>query len=152
MKKIAVMPGTFNPFTIGHLNILEKAEQIFGKGNVIIAFGINPNKDQSDKKDIENKCRILEEKIGRKVESYFTFLHEFIEEKESQGYDIVLVRGLRNGDDLAYENNQLSFIRDFKPDVKSIFIMCDKEFEHISSSSIRQLESFKPGSSQKYVI
>ena len=44
MKTIAVIPGSFNPFTIGHLNIVEKAEAIFGKGNVIIAFGTNPDK------------------------------------------------------------------------------------------------------------
>lgn len=154
-KLLAVYAGSFNPFTVGHLNIVEKAEKIFGKENVLIAIGVNPSKVSIQ--DVVSNSEItrhqeLSNKMNKKVESYFTFLHEFIEEKESQGYDVVLVRGLRNGDDLAYENNQLSFIRDFKPDVKSIFIMCDKEFEHISSSSIRQLESFKPGSSQKYVI
>ena len=41
---IAIYPGSFNPFTVGHQNILEKAERIFGKDNVIVAVGINPDK------------------------------------------------------------------------------------------------------------
>lgn len=154
MKILAIYPGSFNPFHMGHLNIVEKAEKIFGEGNVLIAMGVNPSKltlDEVRDGDLE-KSSLLEEKIGRKVETYFSFLHEFIEKKEEEGYDVVLVRGLRNGDDLAYENNQLSFIHDFKPEVKSVFIMCDKKYEHVSSSSIRQLESFRKGSGSKYLI
>lgn len=154
MKILAIYPGSFNPFHMGHLNIVEKAEKIFGEGNVLIAMGVNPSKLTLD--EVRNgaleKSSLLEEKIGRKVETYFSFLHEFIEQKEEEGYDVVLVRGLRNGDDLAYENNQLSFIHDFKPEVKSVFIMCDKKYEHVSSSSIRQLESFRKGSGSKYLI
>jgi len=154
MKILAIYPGSFNPFHMGHLNIVEKAEKIFGEGNVLIAMGVNPSKLTLDevRDGALEKSSLLEEKIGRKVETYFSFLHEFIEQKEEEGYDVVLVRGLRNGDDLAYENNQLSFIHDFKPEVKSVFIMCDKKYEHVSSSSIRQLESFRKGSGSKYLI
>lgn len=154
MKTLAIYAGSFNPFHIGHLNILDKAEKIFGKGNVLVAMGVNPAKLSLDevRKGALEKMSLLENKIGRKVEAYFSFLHEFIEQKEKEGYDVVLVRGLRNGDDLAYENNQLSFIHDFKPEVKSVFIMCDKQYEHVSSSSIRQLESFIPGSGSKYLV
>lgn len=155
MKTLAIYAGSFNPFHVGHLNIVEKAEKIFGRDNVLIAIGVNPSKVSIHDIVLSNgKTRVdeLSSKIGRKVETYFTFLHEFLEQKEEEGYNVILVRGLRNGDDLAYENNQMSFIHDFKPDVKSVFIMCDKQFEHISSSSIRQLESFKPGSSKDYLI
>ena len=41
MKKIAIYAGSFNPFHIGHLNIVKKAEKIFGEGNVLIAIGVN---------------------------------------------------------------------------------------------------------------
>jgi pantetheine-phosphate adenylyltransferase len=156
MKTIAVIPGSFNPFTIGHLNIVEKAEAIFGKGNVIIAFGTNPDKVDPDKradyiKSIGEKCLQLEQKIGRQVEVYKGFLHDFIGELEKSGDNVVVVRGLRNGDDLDYEVNQLRFINDFKKGIKTIFIVCDKEFEHISSSAIRKIAEFG-GDVTKYIV
>lgn len=150
MKTLAIYPGSFRPFHIGHLNITEKIESIFGKENVLIAIGVNPNKEQVDSP--YERAIILSRKIDRKVEVYTTFLHEFIESKEKEGYNVVVVRGLRNGHDLDYENNQLAFISDFKSDIKTIFIMCDKEYEHISSSAIKTLESFKGGSSKKYLV
>lgn len=148
MKTIAIYPGSFNPFHIGHLNIVEKAERIFGKGNVIIAIGINPEKASSDL----SRSYEISTKTGRPVEIYKSFLHEFIEAKESEGYNVVLVRGLRNGDDLAYEDNQLKFIKDFKKDINVVFFRCDEEYSHISSSAIRNLQSFRPGSGDKYCI
>ena len=150
---LAIYPGSFNDFHIGHLNITEKADRIFGKENVLIAIGINPAKANSeDLKAIKDKAKTLSLKLSRPVEVYSCFLHEFFEEKENMGYNVVLVRGLRNGDDLNYESNQLSFIKDFKPDIKEVFIMCDKQYEHISSSSIRQMENFRTGSGKKYLI
>ena len=129
MKTLAIYAGSFNPFHVGHLNIVEKAEKIFGKENVLVAIGVNPAKVSIH--DVVNNSGVprdqeLSQKIGRKVEMYYTFLHEFIDQKELEGYNARLVRGLRNGDDLSYENNQLSFIHDFKPEVKSVFIMCDE--------------------------
>lgn len=53
MKTLAIYPGSFNPFTIGHLNIVDKMEKIFGYGNIMLAIGVNPAKmsnptDQSE--------------------------------------------------------------------------------------------------------
>jgi len=150
MKTLAIYAGSFNPFTIGHLNIVEKAERVFDKGNVLIAIGVNPEKSNSGG-DLLRSLEISE-KIGRTVEVYTTFLHEFIEKKESEGYKVVLIRGLRNGDDLAYEDNQLKFINDFKKDIDVVFFRCDDQFKHISSSAVRNLQSFRPGSGDKYLI
>jgi len=150
MKTLAIYAGSFNPFTIGHLNIVEKAERVFDKGNVLIAIGVNPEKSNSGG-DLLRSLEISE-KIGRNVEVYTTFLHEFIEKKESEGYKVVLIRGLRNGDDLAYEDNQLKFINDFKKDIDVVFFRCDDQFKHISSSAVRNLQSFRPGSGDKYLI
>ncbi len=150
MKTLAIYPGSFNPFHIGHLNIVEKAERVFGNGNVLIAIGVNPDKAKSE--DLLIRATEIKQKTRRPVEIYTTFLHELIEKKESEGYKVVLIRGLRNGDDLAYEDNQLKFIKDFKKDIDVIFFRCDEEFAHISSSAIRNLQSFRPGSGDKYLI
>ncbi len=154
MKTLAIYAGSFNPFHIGHLNIVDKMEKIFGYGNIMIAIGVNPSKMAitDDQSQLLERASKLAEGLDVKVEVYTTFLHELIDKKEAEGYHVVLVRGLRNGDYLDYEDNQLKFIKDFKKDINVVFIRCDEEFEHISSSAIRQLESFRPGSGEKYLV
>jgi len=148
MKKIVLFPGSFNPFHIGHLNVLQKAESIFGRGNVIICVGINPDKfsgyelSEEQLKEIEKRISYLRTWTGRQVDFYYGFLHEHIIKYEKEGYGVTILRGLRNGDDLNYEMNQLAFIQDFKKDVKTVFIACDKDVSHISSSAIRKLKDF----------
>lgn len=127
---IAVYPGSFNPFHIGHLNILTKAEKIFDK--VIIARGINPDKSGS----IEKLPDIL---LNRQIEIYDGLLTDFV---KKLGYDVTVIRGLRNTTDLQYEINQYRFLQDFDPSIKLVSIFCDREFEHISSSAIKTLEKF----------
>lgn len=128
--KIAVFAGSFNPFHKGHYNVLQKAERLFDK--VIIAFGKNP-----DKKDrtwpIPNVISFHQQ------EEYSGLLTDFI---DSLGYDVTVVRGLRNSTDFQYEQNQYRYIQELKPDIKIVNVFCDKEFEHISSSGIRTLEKY----------
>jgi pantetheine-phosphate adenylyltransferase len=152
MKTLALYCGSFSPFHIGHQNIVDKMEKIFGYGNILIAIGVNPSKTSTDISELQIRATKLSKNMDVPVEVYTTFLHELIEKKEKEGYHVILVRGLRNGDDLDYEDNQLKFIKDFKKDINVVFIRCDEEFEHISSSAIRQLESFRPGSGEKYLV
>jgi len=155
MKILAIYAGSFNPLHKGHLNIVDKMEAIFGYGNCMIAIGVNPSKmdgSLQEQSEMVRSAAVLSQKLDMSVEVYTTFLHELIEKKESEGYKVVLVRGLRNGDDLNYEDNQLKFIRDFKKDINVVFIRCDEQFEHISSSAIRQLEKFRTGSADKYIV
>ncbi len=127
---IAVYAGSFNPFHLGHLNILEKAEQIFDK--VIIARGVNPEKN--------NQLLPLPEAIQyRQVESYGGLLTDFVDSLE---YDATVIRGLRNSADFRAELIQHRFSQDFKPNIKVVSIFCDREYTHISSSAIRQLKQF----------
>lgn len=131
VPRIAVFPGSFNPFHKGHYNVLQKAEKIFDK--VIIAFGNNPEKDISKSvrpKTIKN----------RQICEYNGLLTDFV---NSLKYEVIVIRGLRNSTDFQYEQNQYRYIQELKPGIKIISIFCDKEFEHISSSGIRTLEQFK---------
>jgi pantetheine-phosphate adenylyltransferase len=141
--KIGIYPGSFNPFHLGHQNILDKAEKIFDK--VIIAQGINPDKSESER-NIQ-KPEVLKFK---QVESFSGFLTEYISTKETYA-DVTLIRGLRSGIDLDYEVNQLRFMEEMKADLQVIFIICDKQYEHISSSSIKNLEKISAGSGRKYL-
>lgn len=75
MKTIAILH-------IGHLNILEKAERIFGRSNVLIAVGVNPDKLSTPKSDED--LHLLEQRINRKIITYNKFLHELIEDYEKK--------------------------------------------------------------------
>lgn len=128
--KIGVFAGSFNPFHKGHYNVLQKAEKLFDK--VIIAFGKNPDKSARN-------WPIPKTIANRQQTEYHDLLTDHI---ESFGYDLTVVRGLRNSTDFNYEQNQYRYIQELKPDIKIINIFCDKEFEHISSSGIRTLEKY----------
>lgn len=143
--KIGIYAGSFNPFHLGHLNILEKAERIFDK--VIIARGVNPEKigteadyDTLDIAAIQNRQR----------EVFTGLLTDFLQSKRTFA-EITLVKGLRNGDDLDYEVNQLRFMEDMFPEIRIVFIPCDKTYEHISSTSIRNLERIEKGLGNRYI-
>ncbi|MBS7563076.1 adenylyltransferase/cytidyltransferase family protein [Mucilaginibacter sp. Bleaf8] len=136
---IAVYPGSFNPFHKGHYNILQKAERIFDK--VIIARGVNLAKEQSN----HNLPAALQ---YHQVESYSTLLTDFVEQL---GYPVTIIRGLRNGTDLQYELNQYRYLQDLSNSaINIVSIFCDREYEHISSTGIRQLAAY--GHAEQYLL
>jgi pantetheine-phosphate adenylyltransferase len=133
--KIGVYAGSFNPLHNGHLNIIEKAEEVFDK--VIVALGQNPEKSTNDNdkrlKEVQNAV------IYRQVDTFNGLLTDYLESKQETA-DTYLVRGLRNGDDLAYEQNQIWFMNKLSNDnPRVVCFLCDEGFEHISSSAIRSL-------------
>jgi pantetheine-phosphate adenylyltransferase len=143
VPKIGIYAGSFNPFHIGHLNILEKAEQVFDK--VIIAVGKNTQKSEH----VENTKQITNSLVYREVCYFNNTLTEFID-TVSKYSDAHLIRGLRNGHDLNYEQNQLWFLNKLSDNpIKTTFFVCDEGLEHISSSALRSLNNIESEKSQE---
>jgi pantetheine-phosphate adenylyltransferase len=135
--KIGVFAGSFNPFHIGHLNVLQQAERVFDK--VIIANGRNANKAVPDEFKVKPN-------LPNQFDDYDGLITDYL---SSKTYNVTLVRGLRNGDDLQYEENMRSFMNEIDS-VGVSYFLCDKEFTHISSSAIRELNKY--GKGEEYIV
>lgn len=143
--RIAIYPGSFDPFHIGHLSILREAEKLFDK--VIVAIGINPQKRQPRQQSLENLRNTLP---YHQTELFEGFLHKYAECK-SRVADITIIRGFRSGYDIDAELVNLAFMRDMSKDLKVIFIAPQKSFDHVSSSAIRQIQTFDSSECDKYL-
>jgi pantetheine-phosphate adenylyltransferase len=156
--KIGFYPGSFDPFHIGHMNILEKAEKIFDK--VIVGVGVNPQKVTGQDAFAESyalkQVPLFPESTSdfamakaMKVRGVLPF-HQIVVFRGllteaikvlAKDADITVIRGLRSGYDLEYENNQTKVLEDIYPDYKVIYIPCDASVTHVSSTVIRALKA-----------
>lgn len=143
---VGVYCGSFNPFHMGHLNILKKSLQIFDK--VYVCRGVNPDKDDKLYKmpDLnwgDINCRTIE---------YDGLLTDFLNDLEEVNptESFTLIRGLRSSADFESEKIQYRYLQSLKPDIKVVNIMCNARFEHISSSSIRMLQQYGKGG--EYIV
>ncbi len=129
--KIAIYPGTFNPWHAGHQDVLDKALKVFDK--VIVARGIN-----TEKFNILDPISPFD---NDRVEiSYFSGL--LVDEIVEKGA-VAVIKGLRGEQDLRYEITQQYWNEDLNITVPTFYIVCDRNLVHISSSAIRQVNKMK---------
>lgn len=143
---IGVYAGSFDPFHLGHLNILEKAEKIFDK--VVIAVATDPSKGSEE---IANRKSRLDRQLPyRQIDIVDGFLTDYIRLFEGSA-NITLIRGLRNGYDLSYEMNLLRYMEDQYNGLRVVWIPCDRNYEYISSRDLRALRKIREGSETSYI-
>ena len=136
MEKIALFPGSFNPFTVGHANIVSRALNLFDK--VIIGIGINSEKSQEN---IAKNLKEIEDRYANeprvKVITYSTLTADVVEKENAT----CIIRGIRNNVDLNYESEiaQVNYTL-FK--VETVFLLASPELKEISSSLVRELQKF----------
>lgn len=145
--KVGIYAGSFNPFHVGHLDVVKQATKVFDK--VIVARGINPEKPQSTHPLPVNFLKDMDvdvDDFGGLLSDYIRGLEKNME------YDVTLVRGLRSGADLEYEQNFVAFLRSMEPYVKIVAFYCNPNLRHISSSALRAIQKIAPEEYRKYVI
>lgn len=135
--KTAVFAGTFNPFTIGHQSIVERALTIFDK--VIIAIGHNINKpaDPALVKRVETIKKVFDSNEAVEVMTYSGLTADFVRESGATA----ILRGIRSIADFEYERN-LADVNKKILGVETVFLTADPEYSYISSSVVRELEAF----------
>lgn len=137
-KLISIYPGTFDPITNGHIDIIQRASGLFD--NVIIAIAVNPDKaplfSEEQRKDmIQNVTAHLKNVI---VDSFEGLLVRYAEKKNAQ----VIVRGLRAISDFEYEFQMSLTNRKLSPNINTIFLMPNEKYSYLNSSLVRQLASY----------
>jgi pantetheine-phosphate adenylyltransferase len=138
MKKIGVYPGTFDPVTYGHIDIIKRSLKVFDK--VIVAVAPNPQK--APLFDVEERVFMIQEATrGLKnvqIEKFEGLLVEFV--KQQRG--IAVIRGLRAVSDFEYELQIALMNRKLDSEVETVFMMPSEEYTYLSSSIIKAVASY----------
>ena len=130
----AIFPGSFDPITLGHVDIIERALPLFDA--IVIAIGINADKKymwslEDRKRRIEN---VFKGNPKVSVKTYSGLTATFCKAENAQ----FILRGLRNTTDFTYEQT-IAQANEKVNGVDSVFLICSPEFSHISSSIVRDI-------------
>lgn len=135
MKRIAVYPGTFDPLTNGHVNIVQRALSLFDE--IIIAVASNPDKRPFlpyDQRITLARANFVDEPRVT-VEGFDTLLTDFLRSKKAN----VVIRGLRAVSDFEYEFSLAGMNRKLMPEIETIYLMPSDEYMFMSSSFVREV-------------
>jgi pantetheine-phosphate adenylyltransferase len=139
MKRIALFPGSFDPFTKGHADVAERAAQLFDE--VIIGIGHNSNKKRFFSLELmmQKLNELYKDRENISIKQYEGLTARFAEQMDAQ----YMVRGLRNTTDFEYENSIAQANRLVFSDLETIFIITSPHYAHISSTIIRDLYRYR---------
>jgi len=137
LSRIVIYPGSFDPFTFGHLDIIERGSKVFDKMVVAVAHNVSKKTTFS----IEERVEIIEEvfKNNDKVE-VDSFKGLLVDYSKSKGTNIVL-RGMRSVSDFEYEMQMAHAHKSLDPELETVFMVTSRKYSHISSSLIMEIVS-----------
>lgn len=132
---VAVYTGSFDPVTLGHLHIIERAAKLYER--LIVGIGINSGKEPLF--DPSERANLLKRVTGRwsnvEIELFDGLAVDFVRRRGSS----VMVRGIRPLTDIAGEFTMMMANRQLDAEIETVFLMADEEFVHVSSSLIKQI-------------
>lgn len=138
METLALYPGSFDPITYGHLDILERATELFDE--VIITIAVNSKKETvftgDERETLIRECLKDKEWADRvEVQQFTGLLVDFAKQKNAQ----TLVRGVRQVSDFEYEFRMALTNRRLAPDVDTVFLMPNEQLTFISASLVKEI-------------
>ena len=135
MNQVAMCAGTFDPITLGHLDVIERASRIFPR--VVIAVATSSGKNPLF--SLEERINLVRQSTGHlngiEVESFDGLLVEYA---NSRGIHVI-IRGLRAFSDFEYEFQMALTNRKLKPEIETLFLMPKQDYSYVSSSNVREV-------------
>ncbi len=133
--RIVVYPGSFDPITLGHLNVMERVSRLFDR--LIVGVGVNIEKRAMF--EAEEREKLIRDATAHlkniEIRRFFGLAVEFVRQCGAK----VMVRGVRPITDIPAELTMMMANRRLAPDVETLFMIADGELAHVSSSLIKQI-------------
>ena len=139
MKKIAVYPGSFDPITNGHLDIIERASKLFDHVYITISLNLSKNSQHFSLEERTNMLKIATSHLGNITVDHFEGL---IVEYALKHKANTIVKGIRNSIDLTSELTQFKFNREISEEVDTLILLPTAKNIFISSSTVKELLTF----------
>jgi pantetheine-phosphate adenylyltransferase len=133
--RIAVYPGSFDPITLGHLNVMERASKLFDR--LIVGVGVNVEKETLF--TAEERLQLIREATSHlenlEIRTFQGLAVAFVKQCGAR----IMVRGVRPITDIAAELTMMMANRRLAPEVETLFMIADGDLAHVSSSLIKQI-------------
>jgi pantetheine-phosphate adenylyltransferase len=138
--RVAICPGSYDPVTNGHLDIIERASRVFDL--VVIGVVHQPWRKQQTLFTADERCTFVLQATQKlenvKVEVFDTLLVDFAQKHDA----VALVKGLRAISDYEYEFEMNQLNRMLAPDIESVYLMASPQYSFLSSSGVKELATF----------
>lgn len=136
---LAICPGSFDPITLGHLNIIRRASKIFDK--VVVCIMVNSTKMTpmfSIDERVDMAKRVVERLSNVEVDTFDGLLAEYAKKYD----DAVIVKGMRAASDFEYEFQMNLINKKINPDLETMFLTASEKYTFLSSSVVREMASY----------
>lgn len=138
MKHIAVCSGSFDPVTIGHVNIFERASQMFDE----LILCVFHNVRKTSLFSLEERVALLREATAHlpnvRVDAFSGLLTDYMRQAGAH----IIVRGVRSVKDLEYEENEAYILKHLDSSLETVFLLTEPRYSFVSSSAVRELLAF----------
>ena len=139
-KKIAIYPGSFDPITMGHLDVLQRACELFDE--VVVAVAQNPGK--SPMFDPQTRVRLIEENLKELPKVRVCFIEGLTVDFARSVGAVAIIRGLRAVSDFEFEFQMAQMNRFLDSGIETIFLMPSHKYFYTSSTLIKQVSLYSP--------
>ncbi len=137
-KRVAVYPGSFDPVTMGHLDIIQRAARQF---DVLVVAVLN-NRSKQPLFSIEERMELIRRVTAHlpnvEVDSFRDLTANYVRQRNAQA----IVRGVRSVTDFEYELQMASTNHKLNPDAETVFMMTNPKYSYLSSSIVKEIAAF----------